>query len=81
MKKLLFVYNPHAGKGEIGRNLSALFSIFTKAGYLVSVRPTLAARDGQQFIARHAGEYDLVVCSGGDGMLHELFSGVLSAGV
>ena len=32
-------------------------------GYLVSVRPTLAARDGQQFIARHAGEYDLVVCN------------------
>lgn len=80
MKKLLFVYNPHAGRGEIGRALSDILFRFTKAGYLVTARPTLAPRDGQEFIAAHAGEYDLVVCSGGDGMLHELFSGIINAG-
>ncbi len=80
MKKLLFVYNPHSGKGEIGQSLSDIICTFTGSGYNVAVHPTSAALDGQNFIAECAGEYDMIVSSGGDGMLHELFCGLIASG-
>ena len=80
MKKLLFVYNPHSGKGNIGKSLSDILCAFTDAGYNVTAHPTSYARDGENFIKEHAAEFDLVVVGGGDGMLHELFCGI-TAGV
>jgi YegS/Rv2252/BmrU family lipid kinase len=78
-KKMLFVYNPYSGKGEIGMALSDILWRFTVSGYDVTVHPTSAAKDGEVFISQHAGEYDMVVTSGGDGMLHELFAGVIES--
>ena len=80
-KKMLFVYNPHSGRGEIAQALSDILSRFTSAGYDVTVHPTLRRKDGQNFIAKKAGEYDIVVSSGGDGMLHEHFAGMMTSGV
>ena len=80
MKKLLFVYNPHSGKGEIGNSLSDIVCVFTAAGYDVTVHPTGAQSDGRDYIAAHAAEYDIAVSSGGDGMLHELFDGIIASG-
>ena len=37
MKKLLFIYNPNAGKGLLKPRLSDIFDIFVKAGYEVTV--------------------------------------------
>lgn len=79
MKRLLFVYNPHSGKGRIGKSLSDITCVFTKAGYEVTVHPTQCARDGEIFINEHAGDYQLVVVGGGDGMLHELFCGLIQS--
>ena len=81
MKKLLFVYNPHSGKGAIGQSLSEIICRFTDGGYDVTVHPTREQRDGQNYIRDHAGEYDTVVASGGDGMLHEMFCGFHEAGI
>lgn len=79
MKKLLFVYNPFSGKGAITGALSDVLCKFTEAGYEVTVHPTSAQGDGQDFITCHAEEYDLIVCAGGDGMLHELFGGIIAS--
>ena len=46
MKKLLFVFNPHAGKGQIKDNLCDIVDIFTKGGYEVVTYPTQAKLDG-----------------------------------
>ena len=46
MKKLLFVFNPHAGKGMIKNNLCDIIDIFTKNGYEVTAYPTQAPLDG-----------------------------------
>lgn len=81
MKKLLFVYNPHSGKGAIGQSLSEIICRLTDGGYDVTVHPTREQRDGQNYIRDHAGEYDTVVASGGDGMLHEMFCGFHEAGI
>ena len=80
MKDLLFVYNPHSGKGKLGKSLSDIVCIFTDAGYSVTVRPTFAARDGEEFIKENAKKYSLIAVAGGDGMLHEMISGVISSG-
>ena len=39
-KKLLFIYNPRAGKGQIRNNLLDIIDTFVKAGYIVTARPT-----------------------------------------
>ena len=80
MKDLLFVYNPHSGKGKVGKSLSDIVCIFTDAGYNVTVHPTTAPRDGEEFIKERAKNYSLVAVAGGDGMLHEMFSGVILSG-
>ena len=77
MKKLLFVYNPHSGTGEICKHLADVVDIFTKAGYDVVVYPTQAALDGTRKILLDGETFDRIVVSGGDGMLHELVNAVL----
>ncbi len=75
-KKLLFVYNPFSGKGGINRSLCDIITIFTAEGYDVTVHPTSRKGDGQEFIEKYGGEYDLVCSCGGDGTLHELINGI-----
>lgn len=77
MKKLLFIYNPHAGKGQIRAKLADVLDIFTKAGWLVTVRPTQSKSDATYTAAWLGGEYDRLVCCGGDGTLHEVVTGLM----
>lgn len=77
MKHLLFVYNPHAGKGILKSKLSDVIDIFVKAGYEVVVYPTQAYRDAYRKIADMKEQYDLVVCSGGDGTIDEVVTGIM----
>ena len=77
MKKLLFIYNPNAGKGLIKPKLSDVLDIFVKAGYEVTVYPTQKDRDGYHKVRHFKEEYDLVVCSGGDGTLDEVVTGMM----
>ena len=39
-KKLLFVYNPKAGKAQIRNKLADILDVFTKEGYECTVVPT-----------------------------------------
>lgn len=77
MKKMLFVYNPNAGKGLLKPKLSDVLDIFVKAEYEVTIYPTQSYRDAYRKIKRMEEEYDLVVCSGGDGTLDEVVTGMM----
>lgn len=78
MKRLLFVYNPHAGKGMLGPKVSDVVDIFVKAGYEVVIYPTQAYHDAYKKIKEYdASAFDLVVCSGGDGTLDEVVTGMM----
>lgn len=78
-KKMLFIYNPRAGKAQIKSNLLDIIDIFVKAGYEVTAYPTQAAGDAVEAVKnRHAG-YDMVVCSGGDGTLDEVVTGMMKS--
>lgn len=79
-KRLLFIYNPKAGKGQIRNNLLDIIDTFVKAGYEVHARPTQYAGEAVEIARKKAGQYDLVVCSGGDGTLDEVVTGIVKTG-
>ena len=77
-KKMLFIYNPKAGKAKIRSNLLDIIDIFTKANYEVTAHPTQMKGDGiTAVIDRKQGYYDIIVCSGGDGTLDEVVTGMM----
>lgn len=80
MKKLLFVYNPKSGKGLIRNHLSAVLEILSGAGFEVTVHPTRQSRDACEVVEKRASQYDLIVCSGGDGTLDEVVTGMMHSG-
>ena len=78
MKKLLLVYNQRAGKEMLKPRLSDVLDIFVKAGYEVTVHPTQAYRDAYYQIKEYeVGKYDLIACSGGDGTIDEVATGMM----
>lgn len=80
-KRLLFVYNPKAGKGTIAKNLHEIVNAFVKANYSVTIYPTQKRGDAREQIQyRDAGLYDLIVCCGGDGTLREAVNGLIMSG-
>lgn len=79
MKRLLFIYNPHAGKELLKPKISDIVDIFVKAEYEVVIYPTQSYRDAYRKVREcEADEYDLVVCSGGDGTLDEVVTGMMT---
>lgn len=79
-KKLLFVYNPKAGKAKIRNKLADILDIFAAAGYEMTVCPTRKSKDAVTIIENRSRKYDLVVCSGGDGTLDEIVTGMMKSG-
>lgn len=79
-KKLLFVYNPKAGKARIRTKLADILEMFARDGYELTVYPTQKQGDARRIVAGRSKEYDLVVCSGGDGTLDEAVTGMMQSG-
>ena len=76
-KDMLFIYNPKAGKAQIRNHLVDILDIFVKDGYEVTVYPTQARGDAIKKTKRKKDKSDIVVCSGGDGTLDEVFTGMM----
>lgn len=80
MEKLLFVYNPRSGKGLIKNSLSSIIETFSGRGYDVTVYPTKKELDACETVRNRAAEFDMIVCSGGDGTLDEVVTGLMNSG-
>lgn len=78
-KTMLFIYNPKAGKVQIKNRLLDILDIFAKEGYLITVYPTKGKNDATEAAARLGGNYERIVCSGGDGTLDEVITGVMQS--
>jgi len=76
MKKLLLIYNPHAGKGQIKARLSRIIEIFEEHGYLTTAYATQGRGDGVWAAAAMARDFDHIVVGGGDGTLSEVITGL-----
>ncbi len=81
MQRLFYLCNLHAGKGMLSTRLGAVVDYMTRVGYEVTIHPTQC--QGQAVsIARdiaNSCRFDVLYCSGGDGTLDEVVSGVMAA--
>ncbi|KIR01167.1 Transcription regulator (contains diacylglycerol kinase catalytic domain) [Lachnospiraceae bacterium TWA4] len=77
-KKMLFIFNPYSGKGQIKNNLVSILDTFIKAKYQINVHVTQEKGEATRIVRERAQDVDYVVCSGGDGTLHEVVNGVMS---
>jgi len=80
-KKLFFIFNPKAGKAQIKNQIGDIIDIFVKYGYSVCVRPTQDVHDAYEQCKLMADKVDMIVCSGGDGTLNEVVSGLMAVDV
>ena len=76
---MLFVFNPKAGKGKIKTHLLDIVDIFSSHDYEIIIRSTQAPRDAYEKAKEYANSVDMIVCSGGDGTLDEVVTGIMEA--
>ncbi len=76
-KKLLFIVNPRSGRTKSRAPLFDASAAFSKAGYLVHIHMTEGPGDATRIAGELGSEFDLVVCSGGDGTLNETITGLM----
>ena len=76
-KKVLFIVNPKSGKGSIRSKLLDIVDIFVKAEFDLTLYISQSAGDARAKAKEVEGRYELVICSGGDGTLDEVISGMI----
>ena len=79
-QKALFIINPHSGKGLIKNSLLGIVDILVKAGYEVTVYPTQGGGEACRAMREREKSYSLIICSGGDGTLDEIVTGMIQSG-
>lgn len=65
--KALLIVNPVSGKRRITGELVEIISRLEKGGYVTTVHVTERRGDATETARMHGGEYDMIVCCGGDG--------------
>lgn len=76
-EKVLFIYNPQAGKGTLKNKISDVLEIFMKFNLEITVYATKEAGEATEIVEAKGTEYTRVICSGGDGTLHEVLNGLM----
>ena len=61
-KKLLFIFNPHSGKGQIRMQLVSIVDTFVKNGYEVTIYPTQERKMQSIKWKNRQKNMNLVVC-------------------
>ena len=79
MKKCLFILNPRSGKGQVKPYLADIIDTMVKGGYETTVYTTQCGGDAIQKARNAVEQYDRIICSGGDGTLDEVVTGVMQA--
>ena len=77
MNRLLFIYNPTSGTGQVKSALASVLDVFTKSGWIVTSYPTQCAGDGTRAVRELGAQFDRIVCAGGDGTLSEVAAGLM----
>ena len=80
MDRQLVILNPRAGRMQAGRRLGEMLPILEADGLIADLLETREAGEARKTVAERAGEFQRIVCIGGDGTLNEVVSGMLDAG-
>lgn len=76
-KQMLLIVNPCSGKGRVRNHLLEITDIFIKAGFRVQIYVSQQPLDARDAAVRYGSRAELIVCSGGDGTLNEVVSGIM----
>ncbi len=76
-ERLLFIYNPRSGRGQVRGNLLDMIDTFVRSGYRVEAYPTQYSGDAKRAVIERDDGFSLIVCSGGDGTLDEVVTGMM----
>ena len=79
-KRLLLLLNPCAGQKRANRYLPEIIRLYNDFGYECVVFVTACSGDATRHVREHAGEYERIVCIGGDGTLNETIAGLVESG-
>ena len=79
MQRLLLIVNPCAGTKRIARYLPDIIDLFRRHGFENTVYLTIDGGDATEIVRQRGGDFDRIVCCGGDGTFNEVLSGLLSA--
>lgn len=76
-KKVLFIFNPVAGRSQIKNQLLDIIEVLSAANYQVVCYPTKGRGDARMIARERKDDYEYVICAGGDGTLDEVVSGMM----
>jgi len=75
-KKLMLLVNPYSGRGISKTTLGDIVTQFAERDFVVSVFLT-KVRSVAAIVSDNAGDYDMIVCVGGDGTLSDVVTGLM----
>lgn len=78
--KLLFIVNPIAGRLFPKNNYERAAELFKNHGYNVIMKKTAFKGHATELVIKYGHDQDIIVCSGGDGTLNEVISGIMKLG-
>ena len=66
MNRLLFIYNPTSGTGQVKNALAQVLDVFTKAGWITTSYPTQCKSPAARTARELGGQLDSIECDGGN---------------
>ena len=75
--RVLLIVNPHSGLQKLRNHLLEIVDIYSKAGKELTVMTTQRGGDAARIARDYGGQFEKVVCSGGDGTFNETVSGLM----
>ena len=78
--KLLLIINPNSGDGDAKHWMFDMVSAFSEKYRYITTYLSKGRGDIISTLCECSGEYDAVVCCGGDGTLHEVLNGLVRSG-
>ncbi len=76
-KNVLVIYNPRAGKNGAAEMLSDIVHNLRKENCRVTVYPVMEEYGSEDIIMEENGNFDYIMCCGGDGTLNHTINGLM----
>ncbi len=78
VEKVLFVYNPTAGKGTLRNKIADVIDLMMEKNFDVTIVATQKQMDAANVVKKRGAKFHRVICAGGDGTLHEVTHGLMA---
>ncbi len=75
--KMLLIVNPIAGRTHLKNNLQSALDLFHNSGYQITIINTAYKGHATELVLKCAKDHQMIVCSGGDGTLSEVITGIM----